>query len=65
MSVIEAESRLLAPEAKSDCPVLGYNAKRDEFETWHFDIEAEKMLDDLEFYETDTPEEHALKISLI
>ena len=65
MSVMEAESRLLAAEAKSDRPVLGYNSKRDEFETWFFDIEAEKMLDDLEFYETDTPKEHALKISLI
>lgn len=50
---------------KTESTVLGYNAKRGEFEACYYDVEAERMLDDLEFYDNDTPEEFALKIEII
>lgn len=51
-------------EGNSLMELSGYNAKRQEFDP-EYDNDAEQLLADMEFKETDTPDEHELKMRIL
>lgn len=63
-SIGEKKPRTSENEGVSMKELSGYNSKRQEFET-EYDNDAEHLLADMEFKETDTEAEHELKIRVL
>lgn len=63
-SIGEKKPRASENEGVSMKELSGYNSKRQEFET-EYDNDAEHLLADMEFKETDTDAEHELKIRVL
>lgn len=63
-SIGEKKPRTSENEGVSMKELSGYNSKRQEFET-EYDNDAEHLLADMEFKETDTDAEHELKIRVL
>ncbi|KNA18679.1 hypothetical protein SOVF_068490 [Spinacia oleracea] len=63
-SVGEKKPRTSADEGPPVTDLCGYNSKREEFEV-EYDNDAEQLLADMEFKETDTEAEHELKLRVL
>lgn len=63
-SIGEKKPRTSGDEGVSLKELSGYNTKREEFEV-EYDNDAEQLLADMEFKETDTDAEHELKLRVL
>lgn len=63
-SIGEKKPRTSGDEGPSMTEVSGYNSKRQEFEV-EYDNDAEQLLADMEFKETDTDAERELKLRVL
>ncbi|GMI83442.1 homolog of yeast ADA2 2A [Hibiscus trionum] len=63
-SISEKKPRVLTEEEPSMTELSGYNSKRQEFEI-EYDNDAEQLLADMEFKDTDTKAEHELKLHVL
>lgn len=63
-SVGEKKLRISGEEGPSMTELSGYNFKRQEFEI-EYDNDAEQLLADMEFKDTDTNAEHELKLQVL
>lgn len=63
-SIGEKKPRTSGDERPSLTELSGYNFKRQEFEI-EYDNDAEQLLADMEFKETDTDAEHELKLRVL
>ncbi|CAN0927196.1 Transcriptional adapter ADA2a [Linum grandiflorum] len=63
-SISEKKPRYLAEEGPSLTELSGYNFKRQEFEV-EYDNDAEQILADMEFKDTDTNDERQLKLEVL
>ena len=63
-SIGEKKPRVSTDEEPSMTELSGYNFKRQEFEI-EYDNDAEQLLADMEFKDTDTKAEHELKLRVL
>ncbi|KAE8653717.1 Transcriptional adapter ADA2 [Hibiscus syriacus] len=63
-SIGEKKPRVFTEEEPSMTELSGYNSKRQEFEI-EYDNDAEQLLADMEFKDTDTKAEHELKLRVL
>lgn len=60
----EKKPKLFGEDRASITELSGYNSKRDEFEI-EYDNDAEQVLADMEFKDTDTESEHEAKLHVL